>query len=86
MVPTSAIGAAEDAHSPATRYVAREPRFAERAYRLALEGASGGRRGRARRSGKPRWLRKAEDARQAEDVHQPGEFIDTLDNGPRGSD
>ena len=77
-----AIGAAERAFAN-HRYIAAL-RFASHAYGLVAEGAAEAGVDVPRVEAKVRL--NAEAARQAVDVHQPGEFIDTLDNGPRGSD
>jgi hypothetical protein len=76
-----AIGDAEDAFADHDYVDAN--RFAERAYELALEGAdeAGVDVEAAQRAAKLR----NQDARISSQVHQPGEFIDTLGDGPRNN-
>ena len=78
----TAVGDAEDAF--ADHDYVDASRFAERAYEFALEGSeeAGVDVEAAQRTAKLR----TQSARVASSVHQPGEFIDTLDDGPRGGD
>ncbi len=63
-------------------YVAAS-RFAERAYQHALAGAE--RAGVDVAASQRRSALRNQDARISSEVHQPGEFIDTLGEGPRNS-
>ena len=75
-----AIGQAENAFARHD-YVAAN-RFAERAYQLALEGAEEA--GVDVEAVQRRAELRNQDVRIASEIHQPGEFIDTLDDEPRG--
>jgi len=75
-----AIGAAEDAF--ADHGYLSAIRSAEHAYELALEGAEEA--GVDVEAFEAAARARSEAARAASSAHQPGEFIDTLEDGPRG--
>ncbi len=74
-----AIGDAERAFADHD-YVAAN-RFADRAYQLALEGADEA--GVDVTAVQRKAQLRNQDVRIASEVHEPGEFIDTLEDGPR---